>query len=148
MVRRPPRPTRTATLVPYTTRVRARDAADGGRVLIVLGAGGDREPSKRPEMGQVAARLADRVLLTSDNPRGEDPLAIIDAIRSGMTTTAGCTVEPDRAAAIALAIVEARPGDVVLLAGKGPEAVPTRPEELLVGKECVRSRIAWWSQHH
>ncbi|HEY9558782.1 MAG TPA: cyanophycin synthetase, partial [Acidimicrobiales bacterium] len=101
----------------------ARDAADGGRVLIVLGAGGDRDPSKRPEMGQVAARLADRVLLTSDNPRGEDPLAIIDAIRSGMTTTAGCTVEPDRAAAIALAIDEARPGDVVLIAGKGHEAV-------------------------
>lgn len=74
-------------------------------------------------MGEVAARLADRVLLTSDNPRGEDPLAIIDAIRSGITTTTDLTVEPDRATAIALAIGEARPGDVVLIAGKGHEAV-------------------------
>jgi UDP-N-acetylmuramoyl-L-alanyl-D-glutamate--2,6-diaminopimelate ligase len=101
----------------------AREAAPGGRVIVVLGAGGDRDPSKRPEMGEVASRLADRVLLTSDNPRGEDPLAIIDAIRSGMTTEAGCTVEPDRAGAIALAIGEAGAGDVVLIAGKGHEAV-------------------------
>jgi UDP-N-acetylmuramoyl-L-alanyl-D-glutamate--2,6-diaminopimelate ligase len=101
----------------------ARDAAPGGRVILVVGAGGDRDASKRPEMGEVAARLADRVLLTSDNPRGEDPLAIIDAIRSGMPAGAACTVEPDRAAAIALAIDDAGPGDVVLIAGKGHEDV-------------------------
>lgn len=101
----------------------ARDAAGTGRVIVVLGAGGDRDASKRPEMGEVAARLADRVLLTSDNPRGEDPLAIIDAIRAGMANKAGCSVEPDRAAAIAAAIDEARPGDVVLIAGKGHESV-------------------------
>jgi UDP-N-acetylmuramoyl-L-alanyl-D-glutamate--2,6-diaminopimelate ligase len=100
----------------------ARDAAAGRRVLVVFGAGGDRDPSKRPEMGEVAARLADRVLLTSDNPRGEDPLAIIEAIRGGMTTTTQCTIEPDRAAAIAAAIAEARAGDVVVIAGKGHEA--------------------------
>jgi UDP-N-acetylmuramoyl-L-alanyl-D-glutamate--2,6-diaminopimelate ligase len=101
----------------------AREAAPGGRVILVFGAGGDRDASKRPEMGGVAARLADRVLLTSDNPRGEDPLAIIDAVRSGMTTSTECTVEPDRATAIALAIGEAAAGDVVLIAGKGHEAV-------------------------
>lgn len=101
----------------------AREAARGGRVLLVFGAGGDRDASKRPEMGQVAARLADRVLLTSDNPRGEDPLAIIDAIRSGMPATTDVRIEPDRATAIALAIGDAEAGDVVLIAGKGHEAV-------------------------
>jgi UDP-N-acetylmuramoyl-L-alanyl-D-glutamate--2,6-diaminopimelate ligase len=101
----------------------ARDAAAGGRVILVFGAGGDRDPTKRPEMGEVAARLADRVLLTSDNPRGEDPLSIIDAVRSGMPAGSECTVEPDRAAAIARAIGEAAAGDVVLIAGKGHEAV-------------------------
>jgi UDP-N-acetylmuramoyl-L-alanyl-D-glutamate--2,6-diaminopimelate ligase len=92
-------------------------------VLLVFGAGGDRDPSKRPEMGEVATRLADRVLLTSDNPRGEDPLAIIDAVRTGMARTDTLTIEPDRAAAIAQAVAEARPGDVVLIAGKGHETV-------------------------
>jgi UDP-N-acetylmuramoyl-L-alanyl-D-glutamate--2,6-diaminopimelate ligase len=100
----------------------ARAAAGGGRVVLVVGAGGDRDASKRPEMGEVAGRLADRVVLTSDNPRGEDPLAIIDAIRSGMPPAADATVEPDRATAIALAIDAAEPGDVVLVAGKGHEA--------------------------
>jgi UDP-N-acetylmuramoyl-L-alanyl-D-glutamate--2,6-diaminopimelate ligase len=103
--------------------VAARDAAAGARVVLVFGAGGDRDATKRPEMGEVAARLADRVLLTSDNPRGEDPLAIIDAVRGGMARTDALTVEPDRAAAIALALADARPGDVVLIAGKGHEAV-------------------------
>lgn len=101
----------------------AREAAPGGRVILVFGAGGDRDASKRPEMGEVASRLADRVLLTSDNPRGEDPLAIIDEVRAGMAVPTDCTVEPDRATAIALAVGEAGPGDVVLIAGKGHEAV-------------------------
>jgi UDP-N-acetylmuramoyl-L-alanyl-D-glutamate--2,6-diaminopimelate ligase len=74
-------------------------------------------------MGEVASRLADRVLLTADNPRGEDPLAIIDAIAEGMTRRDGLTIEPDRTAAIAAALGEAEPGDVVLIAGKGHEAV-------------------------
>ena len=99
----------------------ARDASPGGRVILVFGAGGDRDATKRPEMGEVAARLADRVLLTSDNPRGEDPLAIIDMVRAGMAPGADCTIEPDRATAIALAIGEAGAGDVVLIAGKGHE---------------------------
>ncbi len=101
----------------------ARDAAAGGRVIRVVGAGGDRDATKRPEMGEVAARLADRVLLTSDNPRGEDPLAIIAALRSGMGDTSTPSVEPDRGTAIALAIDDAGPGDVVVIAGKGHEAV-------------------------
>jgi UDP-N-acetylmuramoyl-L-alanyl-D-glutamate--2,6-diaminopimelate ligase len=101
----------------------ARDAADGGRVVVVIGAGGERDESKRPEMGEVAARLADRVLLTSDNPRGEDPLAIIEAMRAGATGPAEVIVEPDRRAAIAQALALAVPGDVVVIAGKGHEAV-------------------------
>ncbi len=101
----------------------AREASGGGRVVLVFGAGGDRDASKRPEMGAVASRQADRVLLTSDNPRGEDPLAIIDAVRSGMDDTSTLTVEPDRGAAIRLAIAEAGPGDVVVIAGKGHESV-------------------------
>jgi len=130
----------------------ARDAAGTGRVLLVVGAGGDRDVSKRPEMGEVAARLADRVLLTSDNPRGEDPLAIIEAIRSGMTATEGCTVEPDRGTAIAMAIDEAAPGDVVLIAGKGHESVQVvgtdeRPfDDREVARAALRSRreVAGW----
>ena len=106
-----------------------RDAAVGGRVLLVFGAGGDRDASKRPEMGEVAARLADRVVITSDNPRHEDPMAIIDAIRGGMATAPHVTVEPDRAAAIAIAVSEAQPGDVVLIAGKGHETVQVVGDE-------------------
>jgi UDP-N-acetylmuramoyl-L-alanyl-D-glutamate--2,6-diaminopimelate ligase len=123
----------------------ARDAAPGGRVLLVIGAGGDRDPSKRPEMGAVAARLADWVVLTSDNPRTEDPLAIIEAIRSGMPEGAAVSVEPDRVAAIAQALGEAEPGDVVLIAGKGHEAVQVvgdRTIELddrVVARDALRS---------
>jgi UDP-N-acetylmuramoyl-L-alanyl-D-glutamate--2,6-diaminopimelate ligase len=98
-----------------------------GRVHVMFGAGGDRDHSKRPEMGEVAARLADRIVLTSDNPRSEDPQAIIDAIRSGIApgTRAEVEVEPDRRRAIALALSAARAGDVVVLAGKGHETTQT-----------------------
>src|SRR5262249_45821048 len=77
-----------------------------GRVHVVFGAGGDRDHSKRPEMGEVAARLADRVVLTSDNPRSEDPQAILDSIRSGVapSTRAEVEVEPDRRRAIEKAL--------------------------------------------
>ncbi|HEX2045343.1 MAG TPA: UDP-N-acetylmuramoyl-L-alanyl-D-glutamate--2,6-diaminopimelate ligase [Gaiellaceae bacterium] len=96
----------------------ARSLAEG-RVVCVFGCGGDRDRAKRPLMGGVVSRLADRAIVTSDNPRSEDPLAIIDEILMGMDGTA--EVEPDRAAAIALAIEEARDGDVVVIAGKGHE---------------------------
>lgn len=93
--------------------------ARGGKLVCVFGCGGDRDPGKRPLMGAVAEQLADRVLLTSDNPRGESPGAIIDAIATGMR--APPAVEPDRALAIRRAVLEAEVNDVVLLAGKGHE---------------------------
>jgi len=93
--------------------------ARGGRLAVVFGAGGDRDPTKRPLMGAVAARLADRVLLTSDNPRSENPLAIIAAIQQGVPSRH--EVEADRARAIEQAILKADLADVVLIAGKGHE---------------------------
>ena len=95
-------------------------AARGGRLSVVFGCGGDRDPGKRPEMGAIAEAGADRVIVTSDNPRSEDPLAIIAAIRAGMRGAAP-ECEPDRALAISRAIAEAAANDVVLLAGKGHE---------------------------
>jgi UDP-N-acetylmuramoyl-L-alanyl-D-glutamate--2,6-diaminopimelate ligase len=120
----------------------ARQAAAGGRLLLVVGAGGERDPSKRPEMGEVAARLADRVLLTSDNPRGEDPLVIIEAVRAGMGSTAGVTVEPDRRAAIARAVAEAEPGDVVVIAGKGHETVQLSGADSIPFDDRAEARAA------
>jgi UDP-N-acetylmuramoyl-L-alanyl-D-glutamate--2,6-diaminopimelate ligase len=90
-----------------------------GQLLVVFGAGGDRDPTKRPRMGEVATRLADRVLVTSDNPRSEDALAIISQIEKGIAKSH--EVEPDRARAIELAVLGAAPDDVVLIAGKGHE---------------------------
>jgi UDP-N-acetylmuramoyl-L-alanyl-D-glutamate--2,6-diaminopimelate ligase len=100
-----------------------------GALTIVLGCGGDRDRAKRPLMGAAAARLADSAVFTSDNPRSEDPLAILDAMLSGALTVppparAHVVVEPDRAAAIDLAIARAGPGDIVLIAGKGHETGP------------------------
>jgi UDP-N-acetylmuramoyl-L-alanyl-D-glutamate--2,6-diaminopimelate ligase len=94
--------------------------APGGRLLCVFGCGGDRDAGKRPIMGEAATRLADHVIVTSDNPRGEDPQAIIDQVLSGVL---GGSVEAiaDRQVAIFAAIHQARPGDAVLVAGKGHE---------------------------
>jgi len=89
-----------------------------GRLICVFGCGGERDPGKRPLMGQVAARLADQVIVTSDNPRGEDPLEIIAQVLAG---TPGAQAIEDRQVAVFAAIHQARPGDVVLLAGKGHE---------------------------
>ena len=101
-----------------------RPAVAPGRELVcVFGCGGDRDPGKRPMMGRVAALCADRVFVTSDNPRGEDPASIAAAVSRGIVETGRrrWLVEPDRAAAIHAAIGAAKPGDVVLLAGKGHE---------------------------
>jgi UDP-N-acetylmuramoyl-L-alanyl-D-glutamate--2,6-diaminopimelate ligase len=96
-----------------------------GRVIVVFGAGGDRDHGKRPQMGEAAGELADLVVLTTDNPRGEDPAAIIDAVKQGIAAPTDVRIEPDRAAAIALAVAAADPGDVVLVAGKGHETTQT-----------------------
>ena len=97
----------------------AREVANGNRVIVVVGAGGDRDRGKRPVMGRIASELADVTIVTSDNPRSEDPQAIITEIVVG--TTGPVEVEEDRATAIARAIELARAGDVVLIAGKGAE---------------------------
>jgi UDP-N-acetylmuramoyl-L-alanyl-D-glutamate--2,6-diaminopimelate ligase len=100
----------------------ARPLADG-RLIVVFGCGGDRDRAKRPLMGRAATSLADLSILTSDNPRSEDPSAIIRDIVPGAEQGGGAfLVEPDRRSAIRLAVAQARPGDVVVLAGKGHEA--------------------------
>jgi UDP-N-acetylmuramoyl-L-alanyl-D-glutamate--2,6-diaminopimelate ligase len=97
----------------------ANDLADGNRVLLVVGAGGDRDRGKRPVMGRLASELSDVAIITSDNPRSEDPEAIAAEIVSG--AEGHVEVELDRAAAIGRAIGLAGPGDVVVIAGKGAE---------------------------
>lgn len=96
------------------------------RVITLFGCGGDRDRAKRPLMGEAAGRGSDFVVLTSDNPRSEDPLAIInDAVVGLQKTGTKYTIEPDRRKAVAIAIRDARPGDIVLLAGKGHEKMQT-----------------------
>jgi UDP-N-acetylmuramoyl-L-alanyl-D-glutamate--2,6-diaminopimelate ligase len=94
-----------------------------GRLIAVFGCGGDRDREKRPLMGGIAARLSDACVVTSDNPRSEEPKAIIAEILAGITESDSgeITVEPDRRAAIALALRAATPGDTVVIAGKGHE---------------------------
>jgi UDP-N-acetylmuramoyl-L-alanyl-D-glutamate--2,6-diaminopimelate ligase len=126
--------------------LRAARELTEGRLHVVFGAGGDRDRGKRPLMGEVAARLADRVIVTSDNPRSEDPDAIVDEILAG----AGPDVERevDRRRAIALAIETAEPGDVVVIAGKGHEQGQEfeggRKEpfdDIAVAREALRARL-------
>ena len=102
------------------TTLREVARARGGKLHCLFGCGGERDPGKRPLMGAVAERLADRVVVTSDNPRREAPAAIIDDILRGMATEP--LVEPERASAIRLAVAGAAAPDVVLLAGKGHES--------------------------
>jgi UDP-N-acetylmuramoyl-L-alanyl-D-glutamate--2,6-diaminopimelate ligase len=104
--------------------LRAARAVTGGRVIVVFGCGGDRDRAKRPLMGEIAGRLADMAVVTSDNPRSEDPEAIVAQVAEGVAHTAGpdgFLVEVDRRAAIRAALAMAGLGDAVLLAGKGHE---------------------------
>ncbi len=107
-----------------TALAREMTAASGARVITLFGCGGDRDRTKRPKMGQAAGEGSDYVVATSDNPRSEDPAAILAEIEPGLqSTSVAYTVEVDRAAGIRLAIQAAQPGDVVLVAGKGHEKV-------------------------
>lgn len=110
----------------------ARASSGNGRVIAVFGCGGDRDREKRPMMGAVAAELADFVVITSDNPRSEDPLAIINAVIAGVAGDYRDRVvsEPDRRRAFAAAFREATPGDVVVIAGKGHETTQTIGSEV------------------
>jgi UDP-N-acetylmuramoyl-L-alanyl-D-glutamate--2,6-diaminopimelate ligase len=116
------------------------------RVLVVFGAGGDRDRSKRPLMGRVAEELADLVVVTTDNARSEDPAAIAAEVRAGLTDPAAAVVELDRRAAIALAIAAARPGDIVVVAGKGHEQGQTAGgatvpfDDRAVARACLEDR--------
>jgi UDP-N-acetylmuramoyl-L-alanyl-D-glutamate--2,6-diaminopimelate ligase len=108
-----------------TTLLAAVREVTSGRVIVVLGAGGDRDRTKRPLMGAAAAAGADVVVLTSDNPRSEDPLAILAAVEQGARDAGGAAeliVDADRRAAIQAAVAIARPGDTLVVAGRGHEA--------------------------
>ncbi|HET8711303.1 MAG TPA: UDP-N-acetylmuramoyl-L-alanyl-D-glutamate--2,6-diaminopimelate ligase [Spongiibacteraceae bacterium] len=115
-----------------------------GNLWCVFGCGGDRDAGKRPLMGEVAARMADRIVLTSDNPRSENPQHILDQIARGIDTerTAGVTIESDRAAAISFAIRSARAGDMVLLAGKGHEDYQLVGSEIRPFNDVMVARAA------
>ena len=119
----------------------------GGRVITMFGCGGDRDRTKRPLMGQAAGAGSDIVVLTSDNPRREDAVAIIDEVLPGLSgAPANVIVEPDRRHAIELAIAQAHPGDLVLLAGKGHEKTQTIGDRVIpfddvaIAQQVLRER--------
>ncbi|HEX3793277.1 MAG TPA: UDP-N-acetylmuramoyl-L-alanyl-D-glutamate--2,6-diaminopimelate ligase [Acidimicrobiales bacterium] len=118
----------------------------GGRVLLVFGCGGNRDRAKRPKMGLAASTLSDMAVLTSDNPRDEDPLAIIEEVRSGVRGPAEgggvLEIEPDRRAAIRRALDAARRGDVVVIAGKGHETYQEIHGQRLPFDDAVETRQA------
>jgi UDP-N-acetylmuramoyl-L-alanyl-D-glutamate--2,6-diaminopimelate ligase len=121
--------------------------AEGARLICVFGCGGDRDPGKRPIMGATAARLADHVIVTSDNPRSEDPKAIIDDVLEGIARRDAEALE-DRQVAIFSAVHQARPGDVVLLAGKGHETYQEiRGTRIpFSDREVARAALAEWKR--
>jgi UDP-N-acetylmuramoyl-L-alanyl-D-glutamate--2,6-diaminopimelate ligase len=117
-----------------------------GRVLTVFGCGGDRDRTKRPRMGRAAAEASEIIIVTSDNPRSEDPRAIIDEILPGtIGAPATVEVEPDRAKAIALAMTKAHPNDIVVIAGKGHEKTQTIGNQVLPFDDVAvaRQALAW-----
>jgi len=140
-----------AIVVDYAHTAGALDAALAalrlharGRIVCVFGAGGDRDRGKRALMARVAAAGADRVILTDDNPRGEDPAAIVADLVEGLPRDCDCTVEHDRGEAIRLAWSETRRGDLVLVAGKGHETTQVRGEQVIEwsDRDFVRALVA------
>lgn len=129
-----------------------------GRIICVFGCGGDRDKAKRPQMGQIAGRLSDLSIITSDNPRTESPKEIIEQILSGVQKEAshdyppsdlitgfqkkGYSVEPDRKTAIQLAIAASRPGDTVLIAGKGDETYQIIGNNVISFDDRIEAKIA------
>jgi UDP-N-acetylmuramoyl-L-alanyl-D-glutamate--2,6-diaminopimelate ligase len=121
----------------------ARVLGRGGRVLSVFGCGGDRDRAKRPLMGEAAVRLSDIAVLTSDNPRDEDPGAIIEDVLHGIpqgSQNKKLVVEPDRHVAIRRVLDLARPGDIVVIAGKGHENYQEIAGERLPFDDAVEAR--------
>jgi UDP-N-acetylmuramoyl-L-alanyl-D-glutamate--2,6-diaminopimelate ligase len=134
----------------------ARELSPSGRIITVFGAGGDRDRTKRPLMGEAAGSLSNLVVLTSDNPRSEDPLRVINDVVVGLQkANAKYRIEPDRERALAVAIDEARAGDIVLLAGKGHETSQVlkdrtiefddreKAREILCGKGFSKKQVGW-----
>jgi UDP-N-acetylmuramoyl-L-alanyl-D-glutamate--2,6-diaminopimelate ligase len=111
--------------VEVVLRAARQTVSEDSEVTIVVGCGGDRDRAKRPLMAAVAEQMADRVILTSDNPRHEDPRAILNEMQTGLRDPSRVIIDPDRAAAIRLAIESAAPGGIVLIAGKGHETTQT-----------------------
>ena len=119
----------------------ARELSPSGLIITVFGAGGDRDRTKRPLMGEAAGSLSDLVVLTSDNPRSEDPLRIINDVAVGLQkVNVKYRVEPDREKALAVAIDEAQAGDMVLLAGKGHETVQVLKDRTLPFDDREKAR--------
>ena len=119
----------------------ARETARGA-LSAVFGCGGDRDRGKRPQMGRIASELADRVVITTDNPRGEEPRAIVDEILAGITVADRIAVELDRRSAIRRAIHDAVPGDVVVVAGKGHETYQIVGDDVLPFDDRAEVRAA------
>jgi UDP-N-acetylmuramoyl-L-alanyl-D-glutamate--2,6-diaminopimelate ligase len=121
----------------------ARELAGKGRVITLFGCGGDRDRTKRPLMGEAAGSLSDLVVLTSDNPRSEDPLLIINDAQVGLQRArAKYLVEPDRARAIRMALEEAKEADIVLLAGKGHETFQVLKDATISFSDQEEARAA------
>jgi UDP-N-acetylmuramoyl-L-alanyl-D-glutamate--2,6-diaminopimelate ligase len=134
------------TLTTLREVLESRSTTHDPRLICVFGCGGDRDRGKRPVMGRLAERLADRVVVTSDNPRGEDPRDIIEDVVAGARAADGIVIEPSRRAAIRRAVAGARRGDIVLVAGKGHESYQEirgvrRPfSDVAVAREALAER--------
>lgn len=113
-----------------------------GRIWTVFGCGGDRDKTKRPQMGKIAERLSDYVIVTNDNPRSEEPSSIAAEILRGMNSPSGCLVIADRAQAIDFAIQQAKAGDIVLIAGKGHEDYQIFATQTLPFSDSKHARIS------